>query len=61
MNRQIHTGGKAVEQSGITLEVLADAKLGGKQLTKGETITVSKSEARRLLAQDKKVFRVFMD
>lgn len=53
-NRAINTG-HAPEQRGVTLEAVEDVKIMGKDLKVGETIEVTRSEARRILISTKKV------
>lgn len=53
-NRAIHTG-HAPEQRGIVLEATEEVQVGGKVLKTGETIEVTRSEARRLLISTKKL------
>ena len=59
-NRQINTGVKDKAQT-ITLEATKETKHDGKAITAGETVSVSKSEAKRLLTQSKGLFRIKMD
>lgn len=59
MNRAIKTGSEDAAAAGMMrLEVLADVHLNGASVKKGETVTVSKSEARRLLTVRKSHFRI---
>lgn len=59
MNRAIRTGRDDSQASQMmNLEVITDTNLSGKGLKKGETVTVSKSEAKRLLAIRKNHFRI---
>lgn len=59
MNRAIKTGTDDAAADGMMrLEVLADNHLNGVAVKKGETVTVSKSEARRLLTVRKDHFRI---
>lgn len=59
MNRAITTGhNENVGSQMIELEVLADTMLNGTSHKAGETVKVSKSEARRLLTVRKSTFRV---
>lgn len=53
-NRSINTG-FAPEQKGMTLRAKEDIKILGKDLKAGETIEVTRSEARRILASTKKM------
>lgn len=53
-NRSINTG-HAPEQRGMTLEAVKAVKIGGHELKEGETIEVTRSEARRILAITKSV------
>ncbi len=53
-DRQIKTGHDA-NQAGMTLEAIEEVKVGDKLLAPGETIVVTKSEARRLLISTKKL------
>jgi hypothetical protein len=59
-NRQINTGFDSNKQL-ITLEVLKDTKLNGKDRKTGERVEVSKSEAKRLLTISSAYFRISMD
>lgn len=59
MNRAIKTGiDEAQASQMMTLEALADTNHSGRALAKGELVTVSKSEARRLLTVRKNHFRI---
>ena len=58
-NRAINTG-HAPEQKGMTLEATENVQVLGKDLKAGETIEVSRSEARRIMLSTKKL-RVRMD
>ncbi len=60
-NRQINTGFNKTLDGMIILEVMSDAKVGGKEFKKGATIKATKSEARRLLAINSKVFHIKLD
>jgi hypothetical protein len=59
-NRQINTGFDAKAQM-ITLEATKIVSYDGKQIDAGQSVTVSKSEAKRLLSLSKGVFRIKMD
>lgn len=59
MNRAIKTGSDDAAAAGMMrLSVLADTHLNGSAVKKGESVTVSKSEARRLLTVRKDHFRI---
>lgn len=60
-NRQINTGFNTQKDQLIVLEATQPAKHEGKEVHAGETIRVSKSEAKRILAQAKGFFRIKMD
>lgn len=59
LDRQIKTGHNA-KHIGMILEAVEEVSIGNKTLAPGETIEVTKSEARRLLASTKKL-RVKID
>jgi len=59
-DRQIRTG-HSPAQGMMTLEVLKSTKIGGREVQAGETIQVTRSEARRLMAIDKTLFKVSVD
>lgn len=59
-NRSILTS-HAPEQSGVVLEITRSGKFNGKEYQAGETIKCTRSEARRLLATDKSMFKITMD
>lgn len=59
-NRAITTGFNSNEQK-ITLEVLKDTKRDDRELAAGETVEVSRSEAKRLLTTAKSFYRIKMD
>jgi len=59
-NRQINTK-HSPAQSILTLEVLKECTLGGRKMVVGEKFQASKSEAKRLLMLDKKMFKVLLD
>lgn len=59
-NRQINTK-HSPSQSTITLEVLKECTLGGEKMVIGQKFQASKSEAKRLLILDKKMFKVILD
>lgn len=59
-NRQINTGFNPAE-SKMKLKVLNSGHILGRKVEAGEVIEVTKSEARRLMATDKKMFKVSLD
>lgn len=58
-NRQINTGSEKSNQM-ITLEATQNTTFRGKSIRAGQSITVSKSEAKRVLTMGK-VFRIKLD
>lgn len=59
-DRQIKTGHN-VKQIGMTLEAQKEVTIGGKKMKAGDTIEVTRSEARRLMVLDKTMFKVLLD
>jgi uncharacterized protein YfdQ (DUF2303 family) len=59
MNRQMNTGAENKGQM-ITLEATQNTTFRGKSVQAGQSVTVSKSEAKRLLSMAK-VFRIKLD
>ena len=59
-NRSINTRNNngEIDSQMITLEVIHDTKHNGSEVKAGETITVSKSEAKRLIAVAKSSYRI---
>lgn len=58
-NRSINTGFDPKKQT-ITLETLQSGEYNGKKFAAGETIEVSRSEAKRLITQNKQLFKIHM-
>lgn len=58
LNRQIRTDHNAQADSSIELEVVRAGVYQGKKLETGEVVTVSKSEARRILTIHKGLFKI---
>lgn len=62
LNRQINTDfNKQKEQSDMIIEVTEDTKVFGKSYVKGKTFKCTRSEARRLMSINSKVFRIKVD
>ena len=58
-NRQINTGFNPKAQK-ITIEALSNTKYNGKDLAAGETVEVSRSEAKRLVTMKRELFKIHM-
>lgn len=59
-DRQIKTGSAEVKQV-ISLIPNKNITIGGIEIKSGESFQVTKSEAKRLMALDKGVFKISMD
>lgn len=59
-NRQIKTGHDS-QRDMMNVEVVMSGKVLGKEVTAGEIITCTKSEAKRLLSVNKKMFKITLD
>lgn len=61
LNRQINTGFNKASSQNITLEALKSTVYKGKGVNVGSTISVDKTEAKRILTNNKGVYKIKMD
>lgn len=62
LNRQINTDfNKQKDDSFMIIEVTEDTKVYGKSYPKGKTFKCTRSEARRLMSINSKVFKIKVD
>ena len=61
LNRQVNTGFNKQVDTKINLEVLQDTSYIGKKLKKGDTVTLSKNEAKAMLRTSPTFYRVKLD
>jgi hypothetical protein len=59
-DRQVRSG-HSPEARTLQLEVLKETVISGVKMKVGETFTATRSEARRLMALDSKMFKVSLD
>lgn len=59
-DRQVRSG-HAPDTRGLQLEVLKETTLGGVKMKVGEVFQATRSEARRLMALDSKMFKILLD